>query len=87
MTDAEKFKQTQKDLYELFLKKNADYGETYKKYGIIGILIRISDKIDRCINIDKNKVHLIKEEGIENELRDLANYSTMALMLKKKEDK
>ena len=30
---------------ELFKKKNKDYGDAFAKYGIIGIIVRLQDKI------------------------------------------
>ncbi len=66
---------------ELFTKKNADYGDAFAKYGIIGVLIRMEDKLQRSISITKNKVSLVEDESIRDTLLDLHNYSAMALML------
>jgi len=66
---------------ELFRKKNIDYGDSFAKYGIIGVLIRIEDKIQRSISITNNGINLVKDENIEDTLIDLCNYSVMALML------
>ena len=65
----------------LFLKKNADYGDAFAKYGVIGVLMRIEDKLQRSMSITKNGVNLIKDEGIRDTLLDLHNYSAMAIML------
>ena len=32
---------------ELFKKKNQDYGDAFAKYGTLGVLVRISDKLQR----------------------------------------
>ena len=66
---------------ELFKQKNNDYGDAFATYGIIGILIRIQDKINRSITITQNGIHLVKDERIEDTLLDLHNYAAMALML------
>jgi len=66
---------------ELFKKKNTDYGDAFAKYGTIGVLMRIEDKIQRCISITKNGVNLVNDEGIKDTLIDLHNYAAMALML------
>jgi len=66
---------------ELFKKKNIDYGDAFAKYGVIGVLMRIEDKIQRSISITKSGVNLINDEGIKDTLIDLHNYAAMALML------
>ena len=69
------------DALEVFRRKNADYGDSFAIYGIIGILIRIEDKMRRAISISKNGVNLVKDEGIRDTLLDLHNYAAMGLML------
>jgi hypothetical protein len=71
----------QSEALELFSKKNADYGDAFAKFGVIGVLMRIEDKIQRALSITKNGVNLIKDEGIRDTLLDLHNYAAMALML------
>jgi len=71
----------QGDALELFRKKNADYGDAFAKYGVIGVLMRIEDKIQRSLSITKNGVNLVNDEGIRDTLLDLHNYAAMALML------
>ena len=66
---------------ELFRKKNADYGDAFSKFGIIGVLMRIEDKIQRCLSINATGVILVNDEGLKDTLLDLHNYSAMALML------
>ena len=71
----------QNEAFQLFVKKNTDYGDAFAKYGIIGVLMRIEDKIQRSMSITKNGVNLINDEGIRDTLIDLHNYAAMALML------
>jgi hypothetical protein len=66
---------------ELFTKNNADYGVAFAKYGVIGVLMRIEDKLRRAMSITKNGVNLVNDEGIRDTLIDLHNYSAMAIML------
>jgi len=66
---------------ELFTKKNSDYGDAFAKYGVIGVLMRIEDKIQRALSITKNGINLVNDEGIRDTLLDLHNYAAMALML------
>jgi hypothetical protein len=71
----------QSDALELFKKKNADYGDAFAKFGIIGVLMRIEDKIQRALSITKNGVTLVDDESLKDTLLDLHNYAAMALML------
>lgn len=77
----EQMKKVQAKGLELFTKKNADYGDAFAKYGVIGVLMRIEDKIQRSMSITKNGVNLVADEGIRDTLIDLHNYAAMALML------
>lgn len=71
----------QSEALELFTKKNSDYGDAFAKYGVIGVLMRMEDKLHRFMSITKNGVNLVNDEGIRDTLIDLHNYSAMALML------
>ena len=81
MDRVEQMKQIQKEGLDLFTKKNIDYGDAFAKYGFIGVLMRIEDKIQRSLSITKNGINLVNDEGIRDTLLDLHNYSAMALML------
>lgn len=71
----------QKQGLELFKKKNKDYGDAFAKFGSIGVLVRIQDKISRAINISNKQINLVDDESIKDTLIDLHNYAAMALML------
>jgi hypothetical protein len=81
MDRVEQMKKIQKEGLELFTKKNADYGDAFAKYGIIGVLMRIEDKLQRSMSITKSGVNLVNDEGIRDTLIDLHNYAAMALIL------
>ena len=85
MTDnvnrVEQLKKIQNQACELFAKKNADYGDAFAKYGTIGVLMRIEDKLQRSISITKSGVTLVNDESIRDTLLDLHNYAAMAIML------
>jgi hypothetical protein len=74
-------KKIQSDALELFSKKNADYGDAFAKFGVIGVLMRIEDKIQRSLSITKNGINLVNDENMRDTLLDLHNYAAMALML------
>lgn len=71
----------QKEAYELFQKKNRDYGEAFADFGPVGVLIRVGDKIRRLVSISKSGVTLVNDEGLRDTLIDLHNYAAMAIML------
>lgn len=81
MNRIEQMKQVQQDALALFTKKNIDYGDAFAKYGVIGVLMRIEDKIQRSLSITKNGVNLVNDESIRDTLIDLHNYAAMAIML------
>ncbi len=74
------FKEIQNEGLELFIKKNIDYGDAFKDCGIIGILVRINDKIKRMQNITDTSITLINTENLRDTLIDLQNYSTLAIL-------
>lgn len=81
MNRVEQMKKIQSDALELFSKKNADYGDAFAKFGVIGVLMRIEDKIQRSLSITKNGVNLVNDESMRDTLLDLHNYAAMALIL------
>jgi hypothetical protein len=78
MDRVEQMKQIQHEALELFIKKNADYGDAFATFGAI---VRIEDKIKRCISISSKNVQLVDDETLRDTLIDLHNYAAMALML------
>ena len=81
MDTVENFCKIQNEGLELFVKKNSDYGDSYKENGLIGVLVRLGDKIRRLQNITDNNISLVHDESLRDTLIDLQNYSTMAIML------
>ena len=71
---------------ELFKRKNQDYGDAFAKYGVIGILVRMGDKISRLQSISAKSVSLVDTESLRDTLIDLHNYSAMAIMLLDEDD-
>ena len=81
MDRVSQMKEIQSKALELFARKNADYGDAFAKYGVVGVLMRIEDKIQRALSITKNGINMVNDEGIRDTLIDLHNYAAMALML------
>jgi len=82
MNRVEQMKKIQNEALELFTKKNIDYGDAITKYGVIGVLMQIEDKIQRSMSITKNGVNFIGDEGgFRDTLIDLHNYAAIALTI------
>ena len=75
------FFQIQNSALKVFRKKNAYYGDAFAKHGLIVVLVRIEDKIQRAMTITKNKIVLVDDESLKDTLLDLHNYAAMALIL------
>ena len=86
MNRVEQMENVQKKALEMFTKKNKDYGDAFAKFGVIGILMRIEDKIQRSLSITKNGVNMVDDEGIRDTLMDLHNYAAMGVMLLDEKD-
>ena len=77
-----------KQCVELYSKKNHDYGNSFDK-GIdnIGIAYgvgRIYDKMNRLVTLTKKEAQ-VKDESIDDTLRDLSCYSMMMLAYRKRQ--
>ena len=70
-----------KEAFNLFQKKNKDYGDAFADYGSIGVLVRLGDKIRRCQSTTNSGIQLVNDESLRDTLIDLHNYSAMAIML------
>ena len=81
MNRVEQMENVQKGALEMFKQKNKDYGDAFAKFGVIGILMRIEDKIQRSLSITKNGVNMVNDESIRDTLMDLHNYAAMGVML------
>ena len=81
MNRVKQLETVQKDALELFKKKNADYGDAFAKFGVIGVLMRIEDKIQRSLSISKKNITMVNDESIRDTMIDLHNYAAMAIML------
>ena len=80
MDRVSQLQRVQSEALELFTRKNQDYGDAFATFGLIGVLIRIEDKIRRALNIQKNNVTMV-DESIRDTLIDLHNYAAMGIML------
>ena len=75
------FRKVQDEGFELFKKKNQDYGNAFEEFGTIGILVRMNDKIKRAMNISDSQINLVDDESLRDTLIDLHNYCALAITL------
>ena len=86
MDRVKQLEEIHKEALELFKKKNKDYGDAFADFGLLGILVRLNDKIKRAITITENSISLVEDEKIQDTLIDIHNYAAMGLMLTKKSE-
>lgn len=71
-------------LHEMYLNKNADYGdsfhETYSRLGIISAITRILDKTNRIVSLTSKDGAQVEDETIKDTLLDLANYALLTVI-------
>lgn len=82
------------NMYTTFCKKQFDYGPGNIAMGtslknkeevniaLLGIIVRLNDKINRLINLSTKHNFEAKNEPIEDAFLDIAIYSVMALIVK-----
>ena len=82
------FAEEAKQCTELYSKKNHDYGNSFDKgMDTIGMAYgvgRIYDKMNRLVTLTKEDA-VVKDESIDDTLRDLACYSIMMLAYRKRQ--
>jgi hypothetical protein len=84
---SEGIKDATAEVMHLLLEKNAKYGNSnLTKYGHMGILVRLSDKLARLENLSEAGAKNVKEydklrESIEDVYKDIAGYGILGLKL------
>lgn len=76
-----------RNMEETYKAKDNDYGNsvgyTYKKYGDVSFLVRITDKFNRIESLTDPKHNItVKDEKLEDTILDLANYCLLWLVEK-----
>ena len=87
---AREFKKLQKEQYELFCRKQMDYGPSniamgtdlatneQKRLSLIGLIVRINDKVQRLINLVIKNNREAQNEPTIDAFKDLACYGIIA---------
>lgn len=77
----QKMHDAHKELQDIFVKKNTDYGnsfeESLEKHGLIAAIVRMEDKMSRLNTLSKQEA-LVSDESIIDTLKDLSNYALMS---------
>ena len=70
-------------MYQIYEKKNADYGDsfskTFEEFGLTSSAVRLNDKMERFKKLIKQDAQ-VKDETIKDTLLDLANYAVLTLV-------
>ncbi len=83
MTDQELIKEKMEGVTDLLLRKNRDYGSSFRKPGILSgaldskskLLVRIDDKLERLGNLlEKNSDGDVSNESMSDTVTDLVGY-------------
>ncbi len=68
--------------FDLMVEKQKAYGKSnISKFGIYGIMVRLSDKIERLHNLLENGGTPTDDESLRDTLMDIGNYGDIALMV------
>ena len=91
---AEEFKRIQKEQYEIFCKKQMDYGPSNismgtgigesvnKKLASTALVIRINDKVQRLLNLVVSNDRDAQNEPVEDAFKDLSVYGIIAQIVR-----
>ena len=91
---AKEFKRLQQEQYDLFCKKQMDYGpsniamgtsldtDEEKRLSLIGLIVRINDKVQRLINLVVKNNREAQNEPVEDAFKDLSVYGIIAQIVK-----
>lgn len=70
------------DLHSLLCRKQHDYGhKNIDNFGLIGVAVRICDKMARADNLLMRDSNAVKDETIVDTYLDIIGYAVIALML------
>lgn len=66
----------------IFEAKNKDYGDSFREDGLLGVLIRSKDKLNRAITLASNQGEAaVRTETMRDTLLDLSNYAKMGVIV------
>ena len=84
MTKYDKFQDLTNEILKIYKDKNADYGDSfsksYKEFGIIAPVVRMSDKMERIKQLSRGEDIKVKDESLRDTFIDIANYALMTVI-------
>lgn len=70
-------------MHRLLCRKQHDYGHgNIENFGLVGVAVRLCDKIARAKNLKKRGGSVVKDETVLDTYEDIVGYATIALMLR-----
>ena len=72
----------QREELNLYIAKSFDYGsEPIKETGVVGLLVRIIDKVHRALHLSEDgRIAMVTDENLKDTLMDISNYANMAII-------
>ena len=70
MNRADQYLTIHKEAFDLFKRKNKDYGDSFATYGSVGVLVRMGDKIQRLMSVSKNNIQCVDDECLKKEFEN-----------------
>jgi len=74
------FKEIQNSAIDLARIKNNDYGSSFIVDGYEGVLIRMTDKINRIRTLSSGTKKEVSDENLKDTIMDLQNYCIIAII-------
>ena len=68
-------------------RKLNDYGASYRNFGPLGVVVRMSDKMSRLERLMKSGKAMVSDENMRDTALDLINYSGMLILLLDEQNK
>lgn len=79
--ECEHFSKIAYDLVELKRRKAGDYGNSWRIFGLQGIIQQVGSKFVRIWNITQRHKDKVNNEPLRDSFKDIAIYSIMAMQL------
>lgn len=83
--DLDPFLEITEEMYQTYLKKNADYGNSFDQsldeFGLTAAVVRMQDKLNRLKKLSRNfeEAPEVADESVGDTLLDLANYAILTV--------
>ena len=74
------FKEIQTSAVDLARMKNNDYGSSFIGDGYEGVLVRMTDKMNRIRTLSSGVKKEVSNENLKDTIMDLQNYCTIAII-------